>query len=142
MDAMSQAERAAVFGFSHDARDLDHEAKELSAKALRLLASLRHLEQEEDARKPNIFDTEFVKELHDEARFAKRVLSGAANNSTYNNRGRGYGNRGYGRGSRPFNKYQHGNFQPRGRGRGTFGTSTTNQHSTNSYVDNNTTSQQ
>lgn len=43
MDAMSQAERAAVFGFSH-ARDLDHEAKELSAKALRLPASLRHLE--------------------------------------------------------------------------------------------------
>ncbi|KAI8063738.1 uncharacterized protein B0P05DRAFT_476690 [Gilbertella persicaria] len=58
MDAMSQAERAAVFGFSH-ARDLDHEAKELSAKALRLPASLRHLEQEEDARKSNIFDTEF-----------------------------------------------------------------------------------
>ncbi|CEP07629.1 hypothetical protein, partial, partial [Parasitella parasitica] len=55
MDAMSQAERAAVCGFSH-ARDLDREAKELSAKALRLPASLRHLEQEEDARKPNLFD--------------------------------------------------------------------------------------
>ncbi|KAG1142077.1 hypothetical protein G6F37_009447 [Rhizopus arrhizus] len=60
---MSQASKSAVFGFAH-AKELDHEAKDYSTKALRLPASLRHVEQEEDGRKLNLFDSEFVKELH------------------------------------------------------------------------------
>ncbi|KAG1148773.1 hypothetical protein G6F37_008064 [Rhizopus arrhizus] len=129
LDAMAQASKSAVFGFAH-AKELDHEAKDYSAKALRLPASLRHVEQE-DRRKPNLFDSEFVKELH-EARFSQRVIAGATN---YYGRGRGFSHGSNGRGSRPFNRYQSGNFQPRGRGRGTFGASTTKQHSTHSYTD-------
>ncbi|KAG0854113.1 hypothetical protein G6F26_007874 [Rhizopus arrhizus] len=62
LDTMSQASKSAVFGFAH-AKELDHEAKDYSTKALRFPASLRHVEQEEDGRKPNLFDSEFVKEL-------------------------------------------------------------------------------
>ncbi|EIE91833.1 hypothetical protein RO3G_16544 [Rhizopus delemar RA 99-880] len=45
--AMSQAAKLAVFGFTQ-ARNLDQDAKEYATKALRLPASLRHVEQEED----------------------------------------------------------------------------------------------
>ncbi|EIE91973.1 hypothetical protein RO3G_16684 [Rhizopus delemar RA 99-880] len=135
-NAMAQASRAAVCGFAH-ARDLDQEAKEYSTKVLRLPASLRYMEQEEDNRKPNLFDNDFVKDLHD-VRFNQRILSGAAN---YNNRGRGFSHRGNGRGTRPFYKSQFGHFQPRRRGRGTFGPSTINQQFTNNYTDNTTSHQ-
>lgn len=132
--AMSQAAKLEVFGFTQG-RSMDQDAKEYASKALRLPASLRHVEQEEDSKTTNLFDTEFVKNLH-EARFAQKVISGAANNS--NGRGRGFPQRGYGRGTRPFSRSNFGNFQQRGRGRGTFTPSTTNQHSTNSYTDNTT----
>ncbi|KAG1047248.1 hypothetical protein G6F43_010292 [Rhizopus delemar] len=62
LNAMAQASRAAICGFAH-ASDLDQEAKEYSTKALRLPTSLRYMEQEEDNRKHNLFDSDFEQQV-------------------------------------------------------------------------------
>lgn len=125
--AMDQTAKLAIFGFGQ-AKFQDNDAKEFATKALRVPASIKHLEKPDEERVQNTFDTEFPTNLH-QARFQQRLLNGNA--PQHQSSGRQFG-RGYFRGqqrdytgqyTRPFG----GHFQQRGRGRGIhFPSSTTN----------------
>ncbi|KAI8883253.1 hypothetical protein K501DRAFT_184946 [Backusella circina FSU 941] len=75
-NTVEQAERLAVFGFG-SAKFQEHEAKEVSFKALKLPPNAKHLEYsvEEDG-KTNAFDRDFVEQLQ-KARFEDKITRNA-----------------------------------------------------------------
>ncbi|KAG1137448.1 hypothetical protein G6F37_013526 [Rhizopus arrhizus] len=133
--AIDQAAKLATFGFGQ-AKFQDNDAKELATKALRVPASLKHLEKTQDEdRVSNAFDQEFIAKLHQE-RFQQRLLSSNYQQQQAQSRpfGRG-GYRGNQRGyTRPFTRPFGGNFHQRGKGRGNHFASSSN---TNNPTDTN-----
>ena len=76
-NTIEQAQRLSIFGFG-SAKQQEREAKEVSLKALKLPASIKHLEYTaEDDGKTNSFDRDFVEQLQ-KARFEDKVLRDAS----------------------------------------------------------------
>ncbi|KAG0161756.1 hypothetical protein DFQ30_005815, partial [Apophysomyces sp. BC1015] len=103
---MESARRLAVFAWAQ-ARQQDEDAKDFAVKALKLPASLKHLETKESKRR-EAFSADFI-EQYNEANFQQRLLRAAVSGNTYGTRG-------------GFNRY--GNQQQRGysqRGKNFFG---------------------
>lgn len=79
------AKRLAIFAW-YQAKQQDEEAKEYAVKALRLPASLKHLETKPTGKK-EAFSSEFL-EQYNEASYQQRIIQAATGN---NNRGNGRG---------------------------------------------------
>jgi polyhydroxyalkanoate synthesis regulator phasin len=116
-ETMESAKRLAIFAWAQ-ARHQDVEAKDYAIKALKLPASLKHLEAKESGKR-DAFSLE-VLEQYNEANYQQRILRAATSNNSHGGRG-GYsqqwnqhrGGRGYSRGGKNF-------FWGRGRGTPTF----------------------
>ncbi|KAG1136169.1 hypothetical protein G6F37_012346 [Rhizopus arrhizus] len=110
---MEKLRRLSIYGFV-TAKEIDHEAKQATFKALRLPESVKHLAEDEPGEKVFAIDQETVERIH-KARYEQSVLRSA----TSNGRGgyssfRGRGNFNFQHRGRPFNGRP---FFGRGRGR-------------------------
>lgn len=127
-NTIEQAQRLSIFGFG-SAKQQEREAKEVSLKALKLPASIKHLEYTaEDDGKTNSFDRDFVEQLQ-KARFEDKVLRDASSfrrGSFNTNRGFSGSRGGYWRGNGSRGHF----FQNGGRGRGTHSSNPQNLQST------------
>ncbi|KAG1039985.1 hypothetical protein G6F43_012389 [Rhizopus delemar] len=139
-NTIEQAQRLAIFGFG-SAKLQEKEAKEVSIKALKLPASIKHLEfaTEEDG-KTNTFDREFVEQLQ-KARFEDKVIRDATSFGRGHSNYRGFnGTRGRerSRGISWRGNWSRGNsFQYGGRGRGTHSSTQQNQQASPSVANSN-----
>jgi hypothetical protein len=107
-EARENARRLAIHAWVQG-KQHDEDAKDYAIKALKLPATLKHLEKREYGSKKEAFSTEFI-EMYNEATYQQRVLRAATNNDSSNRGGRG----GYSS-SQSWNSYRGG-----GGGRGSF----------------------
>ena len=114
---MEKLRRLSIYGFA-TAKEIDHEAKQATFKALRLPETVKHLAEDEPGENVFAIDQETVERIH-KARYEQSVLRSAISNGRggYGSfRGRGYsrGNFNFQHRGRPFNRRL---FFGRGRGR-------------------------
>ena len=119
-EAMESSKRLAIHAWIQ-ARQHDEDAKDYATKALRLPASLRHLERKESGNKKEAFSTEFI-EMYNEANYQQQVIRAATTSNTNGGHRGGYSssstwnsNR---RGGRSFFSSSRGKNFYGGRGRG------------------------
>ena len=125
---MEKSRRLAVYAFA-TGKQQEKEARTTASKALKLPASVRFFEDEDDTGKDLAFDAEMVQRI-EKARYDQQVLRAAINNRRGFGYGRGRGGRGRGdRGG--FSGYRQNNFFGKGNKQSTFQTNTAAPPDTN-----------
>lgn len=113
-EAIESARRLAVFAWAQS-KQQDEEARDFALKALKLPASLKHLETKESGKK-EAFSMDFI-EQYNEARYQQAIIRSATSNQN------GYGRGGFNnqhRGGKGFFRGGKNFFGGRGRGNPTF----------------------